>query len=178
MTFAPTTGGESVVTSITISKDGERRREEEISAGRRVVYLDVPDGRFLVLPDEKIYAPIVNGLSKEPQSSAEPIAEISVHTSPSLSTYENLGTEIVNGKTTSKYRVVVNNSGGDNVTNSETLIWIDESVGMPVKSVTRSATGTQTMELSNLTLTVDTKQFELPQNYQKLELRALQQRIR
>ena len=99
MTFAPTTGGESVVTSITISKDGERRREEEISAGRRVVYLDVPDGRFLVLPDEKIYAPIVNGLSKEPQSSAEPIAEISVHTSPSLSTYENLGTEIVNGKT-------------------------------------------------------------------------------
>ena len=48
-------------------------------------------------------------------------------------TYEKLGTETLAGRTTTKYRVVVV-TGTES--QNETLMWIDEALGMPVRSET------------------------------------------
>jgi len=58
------------------------------------------------------------------------------------------------------------------------LIWIDEALGMPVKSETHSAAGTRRMELSSISLSVDKALFAIPKGYQKVALQVLQQRIK
>jgi outer membrane lipoprotein-sorting protein len=176
ITFAPTNEGQSSVATITIVKDGNRRREEDKSNGKTVVYLDLPSGSFVLLPEEKIYAEMVGPAMSS--SNAEEFEEGYVHTTPIQSTYENLGTETVSGTSTTKYKVTVNSTNNGNVTQSETLIWIDDALGMPVKSVTRSASGTRNMELSQVTLSVDKSLLEIPKGYQKVEMQELQQRIR
>ena len=176
ITFAPTNEGQSSSAAITIVKDGDRRREEDKSNGKTVVYLDLPAGSFVLLPEEKIYAEIVGPSTSS--ATAEGFEEGYVHTAPIQSTYENLGTESLNGTITTNYKVTVNSSNNGNVTQSETLIWIDDGLGMPVKSVTRSASGIRNMELSQVKLSVDKSLLEIPIGFQKVEMQVLQQRIR
>lgn len=179
VTFSASSGGDSVVTTTSIARDGELRRSEENSGGKLVVYLDLADRSFVLLPQEKIYAEAAGTpLSSQPSETADGPDEIYLHTAPIQSTYENLGTETINGQNSSKYRVVVKNSSDTTVNETETLIWIDDSLGIPVKSVTRSAAGTRTMELSSISLTADRHLFEIPKDYQKVEPRVLRQRIR
>jgi len=49
---------------------------------------------------------------------------------------------------------------------------------MPIKSVTRSASGTRNMELSQVKLSIDKSLLEIPKGFQKVEMQVLQQRIR
>lgn len=179
LTFTSSDGSEQTVTTVALVKDGEMRREEETSRSKRLVYLEIPGGRFLLLPDQKIYA-TADGPSESAQAAplSEAPAEPYLHTAPIQSTYENLGADTVNGTTATKYRVIVNSSTAGSVSESETFVWIDEALGMPVKSTTRSAAGTRTMELSQITLTVDRALFEIPKDYQKVEIQQLRERIR
>jgi hypothetical protein len=175
-TFAPANEGQSSAATITIVKDGDRRREEDKLSGKSVVYLDLPTGSFVLLPEGKIYAQMVGPSMSG--STAEGLEGGYIHTAPIQSTYENLGTETLNGTITTKYKVTVNNANNGNVTQSETLVWIDDVLGMPVKSVTRSPSGTRSMELSQVKLSVDKSLLEIPKGYQKVEMQVLQQRIR
>lgn len=177
-TFSPASGGEATVTRVLISRDGEMRREEESSRNPRVVYLQLPEGRFLLLPDEKIYAALLEAPMVADLETSENLGGTNSHATPIESTYENLGSEVVNGQTTTKYRVTVSNSSGENVNNSETFVWIDDKVGMPVRSVTRSALGSQTMELTNITMAIDRAVFELPKDFQQVEFSVLQKRMK
>lgn len=179
ITFTSFDGGEPTVTTVALARDGEMRREEETLRGKRIVNLELPGGRFLLLPDEKIYA-TVDGFPENNQTEqlSEAPAAPYLHTAPIQSTYENLGTDTVNGTTATKYRVVVNSSTLGTVSASETFIWIDEALGMPVKSTTRTATGTRTMELSRITLAVDSALFEIPKGYEKVGIQSLRARIR
>lgn len=164
-----------MASSITISRDGNKRREEDSSGNKRIVYLDLPDGNYVMVPDEKIYAAVIGPAAGSTQDGFE---EAYVHTAPIQSTYQNLGTETVNGTATTKYRVTVNGNSNASVIETETLIWIDDALGMPVKSETRSAAGIRTMELSRISLSVDKALFAIPQDYQKVDMKTLQQRIR
>jgi outer membrane lipoprotein-sorting protein len=59
------------------------------------------------------------------------------------------------------------------------LIWIDESVNMPIKSETTSVDGTKIrMELSNLALVVDKRLFEIPEDYKKVAFSELRKRLK
>ena len=180
VTYAPASSGESVVTRNAIAKDGEMRREEETSASKRVVYLDLPAGRFLLLPKERVYALVNDDSATQniPSTEGDGPGDFYLHTGPIQSVYENLAQEDVNGRVATKYRVVVNNSGGQTVSNSETLIWVDERLGMPIKSVTTSSGGTRTMELSEVSLEVDKALFQIPPDYQKVDVRSLRLRLR
>jgi len=174
--FTSSNSGQSTANTITIARDGDKRREEDGSGNKTVVYLDLPDGNFVLFPDKKIYAEIIGPGTSVPTQ--EGFEEIYVHTAPIQSTYQNLGTETVNGTATTKYKVTVNSGASGGVSESETLIWIDEALGMPVKSETHSEAGTRTMELSRISLSVDKALFDLPKDYQKVEMQVLQQRIR
>lgn len=180
VSFTPASDGEATVTRNVIAKDGAMRREEDTAGSKRVVYLDLPTGRFLVLPEEKLYAQLDGEANTQdsPDPGSDRPSEINLHTGPIQSTYENVGNEDVNGRTTTKYRVGVNNLEGEAVNVSETLIWIDETLGMPIKSVTRSTTGTRTMELSEVTMEVERALFEIPSHYKKVDPKSLRQRLR
>jgi len=176
-----TAAGETTVTRNSIMRNGELRRDQSVTAGQQVVYLNRPDGRFIVLPNERVFADLTNvdhardgGNEDESESSPNRL----LHTDPITTSYQQIGAETVGGRTAQKYRVVVNGSTDANVSPNETVIWIDEALQMPIKSETRSTDGTRsTMELSEIQMDVDSRVFLIPDDYEKITFTELRKRL-
>ena len=174
--------GETVVTKNSVARDGERRRDEHELASQQVVYLTLPDGRFLLLPEQKAYVELTAETSSptpgdvdETDSSPDRLR----HTEPIATSYQRLGAETIGGRATQKYRVVVNSSAGADVSVSESLIWIDEALHMPIRSETTSRDGKRvTMELSGITLDVQARVFQIPEGYEKITIPELSKRLK
>lgn len=161
--------GRTNVITHSIAKDGELRRFEMEFASRKMVLLDLPEGKLLLLPDEKVYADQSGGPLPGSSYQDESSPERLLHAETENSSYQKLGKESISGRNTEKYRVVVNVANAGNVSSSETLIWIDEDLGMPIRSETKSSDGSQsTMELSNISLVVDRNLFQVPGDYKKI----------
>jgi len=164
--------GETVVTRSSIARDGELRRyefEAADDADKRTVYLEVPEGRFVLLPGEKIYADLGSendaGLSEEDETFPEGL----LHSDITTTSYQKIGPESIGGRSATKYRIVVNSSSSENVSVSETLMWVDDELHMPIKSETKSAGGGKViMEISDLVLKVDESVFKIPPDYKRL----------
>jgi len=164
-----TADGKTNVITHTVAKDGELRRIEAEFVSGKMIFLDRPEGKLLLLPDEKVYADQSNSpppvSSYEDESSPERL----LHTDTANSSYQKLGAESISGRKTEKYRVVVNAANAANVSSSETLIWFDEALGMAIRSETKSFDGSRsTMELSNISLEVDKNLFQVPNDYKKI----------
>jgi outer membrane lipoprotein-sorting protein len=163
--------GETVVTKNSIARDGERRRDEVLTGAQRTVYLYLPEGKFLLVPNEKVFVELTNVDQTQVSDESETSPDRLLHTEPLETSYQRLGAETINGRSTQKYRAVVNSPGGTNVSASETLIWFDEALHMPIKSETKSGDGKRvTMELSDISLDVDRVVFQVPEGYQKITL--------
>ena len=171
-----TNNGNSVITKTLIARDGPMRREEQDG----IVYLDLPAGRFVLLPDQKLYAAATNedelsARGEEDENSPDRL----LHTDPISTTYQSLGMENVGSRNASKYRIVVNNSRPENVSLNETLMWIDDVLNMPIKSETKSPDGTRTvMELSGVALDADKQLFQIPAGFEKIAFSLLQKQLR
>jgi hypothetical protein len=162
---------------IFIARDGEKRREEYSSdASGTVVYLTIAEGRFVLLPAKKLYAELNQasddtGSLTTPNDAADFSPERLLHETPDTARYEKLGPETITQRTTTRYRVTSINAA------SVTLIWIDDALGIPVRSETISPGsdhGTKvTVELQDLKQTVDPRVFELPGDYRKVDYRQL-----
>ena len=173
--------GETLVTKTSVARDGESRRNESKVASKTTVYLDVPEGKFVLLPEEKVYADLtdesrISADKDEDGLSSSPDALL--HTDAGSTSYQKMGAESVAGRNANKYRIVVNSSAAANVSQSETLMWIDEALQMPVRSETKSADGTRvTMEVSEIKLEVDGNLFRVPEGYKKLTFAELRNRL-
>jgi outer membrane lipoprotein-sorting protein len=163
----------------SIARDGELRRDESELGGQRLVYLNLPEGMFVLLPQAKVFADATNVEHLESGDESESSPDRLLHTEPIATTYQRTGNETLNGRTTQKYRVVVKASSGTNVSGSETVIWIDETLQMPIKSETKSTGGARTtMELSQIALDVDRSLFRIPEDYEKITFTELRKRLK
>lgn len=170
--------GHSTTTKTLIARDGVLRREET----DQVVLLETDKGRFMLQPQARIYAdtqlPSTATVSPDPQE-PDVSAEGLLHQEPIATKYERVSEEVVSGRNTIKYRATVNISGGGGVSSNETLIWIDEKLGMPIKSEAKGNDGSQTlMELSNIMLEVDDAIFKIPSDYKKVAIDELNRQPR
>jgi len=177
-TFTQTGGSTSVnearTTIVLIMRDGEQRREDhEGSSIGSIVFLEISSGRFLLLPQAKLLADL--GEETRDQKETEPAEDevspdLILHESALASRYQKLGAETVAGRATTKYRVTT--AEPSTPVTSETFIWIDEALGMPIKSVSTSKssdrTTTVSMELQDIRTEVDVKVFSLPADYRKV----------
>jgi outer membrane lipoprotein-sorting protein len=177
--------GEIIVTRTLIAKDGDRRRDEyETGNTEKIVYLDLPDGRFILLPAAKLYADAgseaaTNRDSPDQKDGSEVGSPDLLLNADRIETqYQKLGSEMINGRNTSKYRVLVNSSARGNVSTGESFIWIDETLGIPVKSETVSTGNRTTMELSEIVLDADKGVFQIPGDYKKVAAVAIRERLR
>jgi outer membrane lipoprotein-sorting protein len=172
------TAGEAVVTKTMIARDGDLRRHESETNSKRVAYLDLPEGRFVLLPDEKVYADVAAETAVLTSEEEEITPDRLLHTDTESSSYQKLGSEVIGGRNSTKYRVVVNSAIAGNVTGSETLIWIDEALKMPLRSETKSADGTRiTTELTDISLDVDKWVFQVPEGYEKIAFTEFRKRL-
>lgn len=173
--------GETLVTKTSVVRDGEMRRHESEVNSKKIVYLDVPEGKFVLLPAEKLYADLTDESTIPADKDDDPLEsspDALLHADVGSTSYQKLGAESIGGRNTNKYRIVVNTSAAANVSQSETLMWIDEALQMPIRSETKSADGTRvTMELSEIKLEADKDLFKVPKEYQKLTFSELQKRL-
>jgi outer membrane lipoprotein-sorting protein len=170
--------GQTLVTKYSIARDGELRRDESESPAQRVVYLTLAEERFVLLPEEKVYAAVTNEASNTGEQDAETSPDRLLHTELVTPGYQKLGAETIGGRNLQKYRVVVNSAAGENVSVGETLLWFDEALHMPVRTEISSPNGTRIMtELADVVLNVDPKLFEIPKDFQKIDFNKLRERL-
>ena len=171
---------------VLIARDGARRREEYISPDHGpLVYLETSAGRFLLLPDTKVYSILESDQNESGGAITDPAGEPAAVSTDELlnevdhgAKYQTLGTEVVGGRATTKYRVTTAKSSGEANRQSETLIWIDETLGMPIRSETTDGSASSVkaiMELKDITLTVDEHLFEIPRDYKKVSFDLIHQ---
>jgi outer membrane lipoprotein-sorting protein len=169
ITTIVTADGKTVVTKSLMARDGEMRRNESETVSKKIAYLEVPEGRFVLLPDQKVYADLANQSELDTVNDEDTSPEGLLHGDETHTSFQKIGTELIGGRNTDKYRIVVNSSAAGNVSQSETFIWIDERLSMPVRSETTSADGTKiTMELSDVSLDFERQVFQIPVDYQKI----------
>ena len=177
-----TANGQTATTRNLIARDGDLRRAESQVGLKTMVYLEGPEGRFVLLVKDKIYAevtPETDLPANEADDALERSPEGLLHAETGDTSYQKLGEETIAERRTDKYRVVVNAASAPNVSVSETLIWIDGVLKMPVRSETKSADGTRvSMELSEISLEVDKNLFKVPDDYQKLTFAEFLKRLR
>jgi hypothetical protein len=170
------------VTTTVIARDGSRRREEYDSTnGEKIVYLTTPGGAFILVPSERILAAVdamgqiqpglPQALDDEP-SADRLLNQVSVETR-----YQKLGPETLNGRSATKYRVLTTSQTKGTDGTSETLIWVDDALEMPIKWETKGGSDPSQiqvrMELSEISLAADAMAFELPKDYRKVDMAAL-----
>jgi hypothetical protein len=172
-----TGGAPSVSREIFRARDGERQRDEyELMPGLKLVRLQLPGGNFVLYPAKKLYAEETTGAEAKDASKSAPTGltpESLMNSSLGGARYEKLGTEAIGGRNTTKYRATVTGKTGEakNVT-TETLFWVDEALGMVIKSETTStgegaSASKYTMEVRDLKTDVDAALFEVPKDYKK-----------
>jgi hypothetical protein len=172
--------GEKTVESWLIGKDGLIHRREDGSEATRTVYLDSPEGRFILWPEQKVYAVEAGDYGdpsdfKEDENSPDRL----LHTDPVSSAFQLLGTETVDGRGAAKYRVDVNEGAGAGVSGSDVLIWVDNVLNMPIKTEIRSPDGSVVVtELANVTLQPDKQLFQIPPEFEKIPYSALQKQLK
>ena len=187
----------SVTNKILIARDGDKRREEfQTAVNETVVYLETPQGRFILSPAKKLYAdlnpgsgdidsgnPRSDGDAGDQSSGAGPAGtadfspERLLNETRALARYEKLGADTVNDRAATKYRVTRGDASKGTAVGSVTLIWIDDRLGLPIRSETSSTAGNRSatlkVELRDLKQEVDPRIFELPKDYMKVDYRRL-----
>jgi hypothetical protein len=181
--------GMSLLTTreVLVARNGEKRRmDAEPLPGLKVSYLQLSSGSYVLVPARKIYAEFGPGdaLKGAKNSSSDFSPDKLLNESVAGGArYENLGAEDVGGRATTKYRVTMTGRTGEaKASTTETLIWIDESLGMPVKSETTitggAANGVKySTELRDIKQDVDQSLFELPPDYKKVDYKEIMRQI-
>ncbi len=121
---------ETHVSTSFMARDGEKRREEyESPSGERVVYIENSSERFVVLPSKKLFSDLsVTSKDTNPipsRNEIEPSIDLVLNESRTESIYQKLGTEGLNDRMTTKYRVTTDQSPVYASAQNETTIWID-----------------------------------------------------
>lgn len=180
----------TVVNRTKIARDGQKRREEyEPGTDDSLIYLETEVGQFILLPAKKLYADLDSTIAgnvdlDDSAGDSDDSPERLLNETRTIARYEMVGRETLAGRNTTKYRVTSGEERGTGPA-TVTLIWIDEALGMPVRSETSSPGETRkaklTIELSDISQQVEPKLFELPNDYKKvtaLELGVERSRIR
>ena len=164
------------VDRILLARDGKQRREEhEAGVLGSIVFLENVNGRFIILPQQKLYAD-ANQSNASEESELQVEAELMspdflLHESNIPTQYQKLGPETVAGRLATKYRVMTSASGS--TANHDALIWIDETLGMPIATQYTSTSENDSirvsMELQNIRTAVDPQTFVLPADYRKVD---------
>lgn len=153
-------------TVTSVARDGSKRWEEyQSDDGRKLIFLENDDGKFVLDPSAKTYRDLHDSPAGESASEVLSAAEMFADTS-AKSSYQRLGNEEVEKRSTVKYQSKTPGSA------TETLIWFDENLGMVLRSESRSNSQGSTIEvimtLKDVSLEVDERLFRLPDDFKRV----------
>lgn len=180
------TGPSAIAQKYFTARAGENRRTDyELAAGEIMSVLENGDGKTVVLlPNKKCSA---GSKSREPGAAPAGESFGEFLTTEWLAekipaNFEDLGKEESGSKMLSKFRVRFEKTAGLEGT-SEAVVWVDEELGMPVKTEFYSLRDGQqvnkvTTEFRNLKLSVEPGIFEIPAGCQNISAAEMQKILR
>ncbi|MDQ6787321.1 MAG: hypothetical protein M3033_10990 [Acidobacteriota bacterium] len=165
-------------TKTFMARDGDNRRYDYVyGAKNQTTVLEIGASKsFLLVPTKKIYAENVvstDSAAQAPENFKDSLTNEWLNAKADAK-FTNLGAE--NGLT--KYRVVF----GENE-NAESIVYIDEKIGLPVRQEFYSGAGEQktltfAVEIRDFKLQADDHLFEIPKDFRKVSLANLRAAMR
>lgn len=174
--------------SAEVARNGDSRSVAfKLPNGEQVIYLDLPDKRYVILPNRKQYAELTS------ESLGFNVARLMtpgqiVDQLKRQRGYERVGEEQVDGRTVTKYRFTGTAQTGTAAgeVKSETFVYVDKDTGLPVRSELNSqATGEVkgvkgvkvVAVMKDISTDVAPTQFDIPQGYSKVDPEKLRQQV-
>ncbi|MDQ3180255.1 MAG: hypothetical protein M3Q33_07015 [Acidobacteriota bacterium] len=165
--FVFTAPGEREDKTFAARGDNVRRYDYNYGQKTQVSMVQTADSKsFLLFRDKKVYAE--NSNNEIVQSAENPFDFLTTEwlNQKADAKFESLGAE----NEVLKYRVIL----GANQ-KSESIIWVDENIGLPVKQEFYSTDGEQrtlnfTFEMKNFKLQADADLFEVPKDFRKVSV--------
>lgn len=171
-----------------VARDGlNRRLDFEIDDKRRVVHLETSDGkRLLLLPQRKIYAEIAQSASIDSMAMMPEDYSLAhlLHAKPPDARFRKIGVEIIAGKQLIKYSVDFGNLRQSPNAETETVVWFDAELGLPVKTeitalVDKKPSGAKSLvELRDFKTEPDAGTFIVPADFRQVSPKEIQDLIK
>jgi hypothetical protein len=156
------------------ARDGERRRTDRELPGKETLsVLELTGGKQLILQQQKKCSPAEDAALPTRQGEAFTDFMTNEWLSERIpASYQEQGAEDVNGKSLKKYSVKFEKGG------SQATVWIDEALGIPVKTEIYDLKDGQisnkvTTEFRNLKLSIDSNVFEKPPGCQNITAKEM-----
>ncbi len=166
-----------------IARDGEKRRTDyELSAKETMSVLEDEGGKTIVLlPQKKCSAEEKKAAGSAAPAQGESFTDFltSGWLAEKIPTnFESLGKETVGGRALAKFRVRYEKTNGVE-SPGEALVWVDEELGMPVRTEFYTLKDGQKMnpittEFRNIKLSVDAGVFNKPDGCQNISAGEMQ----
>ena len=185
-----TTGSQqaAAATSVEVARSGADRRyaiDTRVPGLGKIVFLDKADKRYLILEGRRQY------LELTPQTTGMQVPRamtpgMMIEQLQNQQGVTRVGEETVGGRAAVKYRYAgtarTTTQAGNMKT--ESFVYVDKETGLPLKvesagtatsNVQGVSGGTATMEMRDISTTVDPSTFEIPQGYQQVTAEQMQQ---
>jgi outer membrane lipoprotein-sorting protein len=177
-----------------VARDGNNRRLDFQSGERDFTRIQSGDGKqFVLLNKQKVYAELnapdgnlsIKGDEKGVINQPDDFSlQNLLNTKPFGASFERVGEEEILNRKTTKYRLDFGAVAEAENARTETFVWADENLGLPVRTeVTAlengSATGARNItELREIKMEVDPKTFEIPKGFRKISFEEIRQILR
>lgn len=169
-----------------IARDGNNRRLDFAFGERQFTHLQLADGKqFVMLTREKVYAEIRTPdevlLTNQPSEFA---LEHLLHTKPAGASYQKIGEETILNRRTIKYKLDFGAMRQAENARTETFVWADEDLGLPIKTEivaldeNNQSGARNVVELREIKIEVDAKLFELPKDFRKISFPEVSQLLK
>ena len=165
--FIVTTEGKEDKTFAVRGLDNSRRYDYHYGQKNQISVLQTADNKtFLIFNNKKIYTENISNRLVEASENPFDFLTTEWLNQKADAKFEFLGTE----NNFLKYRVIL-----DNNQTSESFIWVDKNIGLPVKQEFYSVNGEQkilnfTFEIKNFKPQADANLFEIPKDFRKVSV--------
>lgn len=173
-----------------VARDGANRRLDFESADREISYLQTADGKqTILLPKQKVYAELT-----APEEKAEATTFTNqpndfslgnlLYAKPINASFVRVGNEEVAGRQTTKYQLDFGTVKESETVRTQTFVWADENLGLPIKTEVIALENDQPtgakniIELREIKTEVDPQLFEVPLGSRKITFQEIRQILR
>jgi hypothetical protein len=167
-----------------VARDGANRRLDFELGKHQISDLQTIDGKhFIMLPKQKIYAEFAQSsiITNLPEDIS--LGHL-LHTKPIGASYQKIGEEEIGGRKATKYKLDFGTVPEDANMRTETFVWADETLGLPIKTEIVGIENTapngakSIIELREINNQPDAQIFTVPKDFRKVSFDEIQQIIR
>lgn len=166
-----------------VARDGTNRRIDFEIGKNAISHVQTSnDKQFVLLSKLKVYAESISSDEKLIKNQPPEFSlNYLLYTKPVGASFERLGAEEILGRQTTKYRVNYAAIREAGEARTETFVWADDNLGLPIKTEIIAfennvpSGARSTVELREIKTEIDSKVFDIPKDYRQISYQEMRQ---